>query len=191
MEGVPRFLNRVWSLVVGGPPSATVQVGPREIEALRRHTHQTVRKVSADLESFSFNTAVAALMSYSNELISARNAAMVKEKAWEEAIRALVLMIAPMVPHLAEELWERTGGAYSVHQQAWPEWDEELARPATIEMPVQVNGKVRARFEVEVDASQEEVERLALAQPNVQTHLQGKDPRKVIVVPNRLVNIVA
>ena len=191
MEGIPRFLNRVWGLVVADPPPTGGQAGPKETEALRRHTHQTIRKVSGDLESFSFNTAVAALMSFSNELISARNAAMVKEEAWDEAIRALVLMIAPMVPHLAEELWERIGGGYSVHEQAWPEWDEELARPAVVEMPVQVNGKVRARLEVEVDAPQEEVERLALEQQNVQTHLQGKEPRKVIVVPNRLVNIVA
>ena len=95
-----------------------------------------------------------------------------------------------MTPHLAEELWERIGGEFSVHEQAWPEWDEALARPATIEMPVQVNGKVRARFEVEVDAPREDIERLALAQENVQTHLEGKSPRKVIVVPNRLVNLV-
>ena len=191
MEGIPRFLNRVWGLVVDDPPEGGGKAGPKETEALERHTHKTVRKVSEDLESFSFNTAVAALMSFSNELISARSAEMAKTEVWSEAIRSLVLLLAPMVPHLSEELWERIGGDYSVHAQAWPEWDEELARPATIEMPVQVNGKVRARFQVEVDAPQEEVERLALEQPNVQTHLQGKDPRKVIVVPNRLVNVVA
>jgi leucyl-tRNA synthetase len=191
MEGIPRFLNRVWGLVTEGPGGeARGGAGPDEIEAIRRHTHQTVRKVSEDLESFSFNTAVAALMSFSNALTSAKSAALVKEQAWDEAIRALVLLLAPMVPHLAEELWERLGGDYSVHQQAWPAWDEELARPATIEMPVQVNGRVRARFQVEVDAPQDEIERLALEQANVQTHLGGKAPRKVIVVPNRLVNVV-
>ena len=110
--------------------------------------------------------------------------------AWKEAIQTLVLLLAPITPHLSEELWSRIGGEYSVHQQNWPEWDEDLARPATIEMPVQINGKVRARMEVEVDAGQEEIESLALEQPNVQAHVQDQMPKKIIVIPNRLVNIV-
>ena len=190
LEGIPRFLNRVWSLVVekqdGGQESASEQDG----EDLIRLTHQTVHKVSEDLETFGFNTAVAALMSFTNGLIALKETPVVGTEAWEKAIRALILMMAPITPHLAEELWEKNGGGYSVHQQTWPEWDEALARPATIEMPVQVNGKVRARFEVAAGAGQEEIEKLALEQPNVQAHLDGKDPRKIIVVPNRLVNIV-
>ena len=190
MEGTPRFLNRVWSLVVGHPPEVEGQATEANIDALKRLMHQTVKKVSKDLEAFAFNTAVAALMTFTNGLGRAKATPAVKTEAWTEAIRTLVLLLAPMTPHLAEELWERIGGEFSVHLQAWPEWDEALARPATIEMPVQVNGKVRARFEVEIDAPQENIERLALAQENVQAHLEGKSPRKVIVVPNRLVNVV-
>ena len=188
LEGVPRFLNRVWSMVTengeqGGMPD-------EGLENLRRHTHQTIRKVSEDIDGFNFNTAVAALMAFSNTLQKARSEGAAGTAAWGEAIRSLILLLAPMAPHLSEELWERAGNSESVHVQDWPEWDEDLARPSTIEMPVQVNGKVRAKFDVEADASKDEVEALALEQPNVQAHLEGKTPKKVIVVPNRLVNIV-
>jgi leucyl-tRNA synthetase len=187
LEGIPRFLNRAWSLVVEDEPE-----GPRtgDEAALRRLTHQTIRKVTEDLSSFSFNTAVASLMSFVNGLSRAREGAC-GSTAWREGVRTLVLLMAPLAPHLSEELWERLGGAGSVHVQAWPAWDTDLARPDTIEMPVQINGKVRAKFDVAVDASREEVERLALEQENVQRHMEGKRPRKIIVVPNRLVNIVA
>ncbi len=191
MEGVPRFLNRVWSLIVE-PASATGEPpGIGETTELKRMTHQAIKKVSADLESFDFNTAIAALMTFVNRLGKAKTEAIAESDAWKDAIRSLCLLIAPFTPHLSEELWERIGANYSVHEQAWPECDEELARPATIQMPVQVNGKVRARFQVEVDAEGDDVRRLALEQPNVRSHLAGKVPRKVIVVPNRLVNIVA
>jgi leucyl-tRNA synthetase len=190
MEGIPRFLNRVWALVVEPLDNPSGQPTPDEVKALRRLTHQTVRKVSEDIDTFSFNTAVAALMSYSNGLLKARSSAVVSDPAWEEAVRTIILLMAPITPHLSEELWERVGGTYSVHTQPWPDWDEELARPDMIEMPVQINGKLRARFEVEMDGTLEEVERLALEQENVQKYLEGKAPRKVIVVPNRLVNIV-
>ena len=191
VEGVPRFLNRVWALVVEPASSPGKPPGKAETTELRRMTHQAIKKVSADLESFDFNTAVAALMTFVNRLGKARSAAVAESDAWKDAIRSLCLLLAPFAPHLSEELWERIGERYSVHEQAWPEWDEELARPATIQMPVQVNGKVRARFQVEVDAEDDDVTTLALEQPNVRNHLAGKVPRKVIVVPNRLVNIVA
>ena len=190
MEGMPRFVNRVWSLVAGPPPKVQGHAQASEVAALERLMHQTVRKVSEDIESFNFNTAIAALMSFTNGLVRAKSTAVVNSDVWPGAIRTLILLMAPITPHLSEELWERVGGGFSVHQQAWPGWDEDLARPATIEMPVQVNGKIRARFEVQVDAPQETVTRLALEQQNVRAHMDGKAPRKVIVIPNRLVNIV-
>ena len=190
MEGVPRFLNRVWSLVREPAASAGKPPGTGETTELRRITHQAIRKVSEDLESFNFNTAVAALMTCVNRLGKLKTAAVVETDAWKDAIRSLCLLLAPFAPHISEELWECIGGSYSVHEQAWPEWDEDFARPATIQMPVQVNGKVRARFQVDVDAEGNDVTRLALEQPNVRSHLAGKAPKKVIVVPNRLVNIV-
>ena len=190
LEGIPRFLNRVWRLVVENGAPTTGDATQESQDDLRRLTHQTIRKVSEDFETFGFNTALAALMTFSNGLSVAQNTPVVHADAWKEAIQTLVLLLAPITPHLSEELWSRIGGEYSVHQQIWPEWDETLARPVTIEMPVQVNGKVRARMEVEVDAGQEEIESLALEQPNVQTHVQDQNPKKIIVIPNRLVNIV-
>ncbi len=190
VEGIPRFLNRVWRIVVENGIPAKGDSTKEAQDDLRRLTHQTIRKVSEDFETFGFNTALAALMTFSNGLLAAQNTPVVHTDAWEEAIQALILLLAPITPHLSEELWSRIGGEYSVHKQNWPEWDEDLARPATIEMPVQVNGKVRARMEVEVDAGQEEIESLALEQPNVQAHVQDNNPKKIIVIPNRLVNIV-
>ncbi len=158
LEGIPRFLNRVWRIVVENVTPTKGDATQEAEDNLRRLTHQTIRKVSEDFETFGFNTALAALMTFSNRLLAAKNTPVVHTCAWKEAIETLVLLLAPVTPHLSEELWSRIGGGYSVHQRDWPEWDETLARPATIEMPVQVNGKVRARIEVEVDAGQEEIE---------------------------------
>ena len=190
LEGIPRFLNRVWRLVVEDVAQRQGDPTQESQDNLRRLTHQTIRKVSEDFETFGFNTALAALMTFSNGLSAVQNTPVVHTEAWKEAVETLVLLLAPITPHLSEELWSHIGGEYSVHQQNWPEWDENLARPATIEMPVQVNGKVRARMEVEVDAGQEEIESIALEQPNVQVHVQDQTPKKIIVIPNRLVNIV-
>ncbi len=190
LEGIPRFLNRVWHLVVEDRTPAKGDPAQDAQDHLRRLTHQTIRKVSEDLETFGFNTAFAALMTFSNGLSAIKNTPVVRTDAWREAIETLVLLLAPMTPHLSEELWWRLGGEYSVHERDWPEWDETLARPATIEMPVQVNGKIRARMDVEMDVDREAIERLAMEQPNVQAHIRGHQPKKIIVVPNRLINIV-
>ncbi len=188
MEGAPRFLNRTWSLLVDSPETDETCVGSED--ELRQLTHQTIRKVTEDIDTFNFNTAVAALMTFTNGLQKAKSEGLHGTPSWEEAGRAMILLLAPITPFFAEELWERAGGEYSVHDQPWPEWDADLAKPSTIEMPVQVNGRVRAKFDVSPDAPKEEVERLALDQENVQKHLEGRTPRKVIVVPNRLVNVV-
>ena len=190
IEGMPRFLNRVWRIVVEDVSPAKGNPSQKAEEDLRRLTHQTIRKVSEDIETFGFNTALAALMTFSNGLSAAKNTPVVHTDAWREAIESLVLLLAPITPHLSEELWSRIGGGYSVHEQAWPQWDEATTRPATIEMPIQVNGKVRARIDVEVNATREYIEHLALDQPNVRAHTGGNAPRKIIVVPNRLINIV-
>jgi leucyl-tRNA synthetase len=125
-------------------------------------------------------------------LIAARTAApaLVDDPAWDEAIRALVLLMAPGFPHIAEELWERIGQTYSVHQQAWPTWDEELAKEDVVEIAVQVNGKVRDKIEVPTEIEADAAKAQALAAEGVQRYLVGKTPVKVIYVPGRLVNIV-
>jgi leucyl-tRNA synthetase len=143
------------------------------------------------MQTFSFNTMIAALMEYSNYLIKARETSVVNTPAWEEAIDTLLLLMAPTFPHIGEEMWMRRGRPYSIHQQAWPTWDEALAAEETITIVVQVNGKVRDRFDAPSDIGEDEAKVRALATEGAQKHLAGKPPAKVIYVPGRLVNIVA
>jgi leucyl-tRNA synthetase len=124
-------------------------------------------------------------------LYQARDAGPVDRDAWTEATRCLLLMMAPIAPHISEELWERTGGAYSIHLQAWPEADAELAREDEVTLVVQVNGKVRDRIQVPVEITEERAKELALGSEQVRRHLEGKQPRRVIYVPGKLVNVVA
>ena len=143
------------------------------------------------MEAFSFNTAIAAMMELRNSLLDAQKAKNVSVEAWTEAVDSVVLLLAPITPHISEELWQLRGGDYSVHTQSWPIWDEEVAKEDVVIVPVQVNGKVRDRLEVPADTSEDELKALALASENVQLHLEGVEPRKVIVVKGgRLVNIV-
>jgi leucyl-tRNA synthetase len=158
--------------------------------ALRRKTHQVIRKVSEDLESFSFNTAVAAIMEQRNALQAAQREQNVSRSVWDEAVQNLLLVLAPMAPHITEELWSRHGKPYSIHQQAWPTWDPEIAKEETITLIVQINGRVRDRLSVPAVTPDEELQKAALASDKVKRHLDGKEPRKVIVVKGKLVNIV-
>jgi leucyl-tRNA synthetase len=220
IEGVHRFLGRVWQLAQpdeadAGPISADVPGMPppqslageipgsggasgdavigtvRELDsALRRETHIAIRDVTEDIGAFHFNTAIAKLMELSNAVGKARDAGMGRSAAHEEAVRTLLLLLAPLAPHVTEELWARRGGDYSIHRQPWPSFDAELAQGDSVELPVQVNGKLRDRLVVTRDTPPEEIERLALGSERVQAHLRGRAPRKVIQVPGRLVNVV-
>ena len=192
IEGIHRFINRVWSVAV--EPSAVApgaEATEQEIAELRRITHQTIRDVTRDVEAFKFNTAQASLMKFNNYLMKAQGTPVAATDAWDEAIRSLILMIAPIMPHVAEELWERVGGSYSVHDQRWPAWDETLAADEVITLIVQINGKVRARIDVPAEIAEDEARELALAHENVQRYLDGLAIRKLVYVPGRLVNIVA
>ncbi|MFW6042643.1 MAG: leucine--tRNA ligase [Chloroflexota bacterium] len=188
IKGPQRFLYDVWDLGTAGYDPDTVD--EEATRALRRRTHQTIRKVGEDLESFSFNTAVAALMELRNAIADAQKGGDASREAWDEAVDSLLLLLAPFAPHITEELWQKRGHEYSIHQQPWPDWDEEIVREETITLIVQVNGKVRAKVDVPAGISNDEAERIALQEENVQRWLDGKSPRKVIVVPGRLVNIV-
>lgn len=192
IEGVHRFLHRVWSVVVepGNEAMRSAQPTPAQVRELRRITHKTIRKVTQDMEGFQFNTMLAALMEFNNYLVKAKDTEVYGSEAWDEAIRTLILLLAPSTPHLAEELWERIGGPYSVHQQSWPAWSEELAADEMVTLVVQVNGKVRDKITVPADIPEEEAKRLALESPNARRHYEGKEIVQVIYVPRRLVNIV-
>jgi leucyl-tRNA synthetase len=187
--GVQRFLERVWELVTVAP-TATGTATDAQIRELWRKQHQTIRKVSQDMDRFAFNTMIAALMEYSNYLGPAKTTSVVTHPAWDTAVRTLVLLMAPAFPYLAEELWEHMGGDYSVHQQAWPIWDDELAAEELLTIVVQVNGKLRDRFLAPADLDETEARARALACEGVQRHMNGKQPLKVVYVPGRLVNIV-
>ncbi len=189
ITGIWNWLRRVWKVALE-PPQFT-STDANAARELRGVTHRTLRKVSDDLEQFRFNTMIAAMMEMTNFLVKSREAGPVDRTAWDEAVSALALMMAPAAPHLAEELWERLGGAYSVHQQPWPQWDAELAREEEVTLVLQVNGKVRDRLAVGADIGEERAKELALASERVQAHLDGRQILKVIYVPGKLVNIVA
>jgi leucyl-tRNA synthetase len=191
IEGVRRFLDRLWTVAVE-PPARLAQGEPSETEvrALRRMTHQTIRRVTNDIEHFKFNTMIAALMEFNNYLMKARETAVYGTPAWDEAIDSLLLMLAPSAPHISEELWQRRHPGPSVHVQSWPRWDEELARAETITLIVQVNGKVRDRIEVPADITEEQAKELALTSPGARRHLDGRQVIKIVYAPGRLVNIV-
>jgi leucyl-tRNA synthetase len=146
--------------------------------------------VTEDIEDFGFNTAIAALMSLRNAMKAAKETPLVHTAAWDEAVRALLLLMAPFTPHITEELWHRLGHKTSIHLESWPTWDKEVAAEETITLVVQVNGRVRDRIEVPADIEDAEAERLARESDTVQRHVGEKRIVKAIVVPGRLVNLV-
>ena len=188
IEGTWRWMRRLWSLMV--EPSAAGKPSAETVRRLRRKVHQTLAQVSRDFEDFQFNTIVAALMELLNEMIQAQAQGAVASEAWDEACDIYLRMVAPIAPHLAEELWARRGKPFSVHLQEWPEVDVEAMRKDEITLVVQVNGKVRDRLNVPPDIDEEEARELALACEGARRFTEGKTVRKVIFVPGRLVNIV-
>jgi len=185
IEGVHRFLGRVW----GVAQAAGGQAGG-DGRALRRAAHRAIKEVGEDYAEFHFNTALSKMMELTNALGSARDDGLAETDAYAEAVESLLLLLAPMAPHISEELWSRRGKPYSIHQQAWPAFDPALVTADVIELPVQVDGKLRDRLSVAPDTAPDEIERLALASERVQAYLKGRTPRKVVQIPGRLVNIV-
>jgi len=184
VEGVTRFLDRVWRLVVeeDGSLSRALDPGP-PAEAPQRLLHQTIRKVTEDIEGLHFNTAISQLMVYVNELTPL-------ERRCRALIEPLVLLLAPFAPHLAEELWQRLGHGESLAYEPWPGWDPVRVLAETVTVAVQINGRLRATLELPRDSAQAEAERAALADERVIRHLNGAEIRKVIFVPNKLLSLV-
>ncbi len=193
ISGISRWLNRIWNLVTGGYEQKTPEQVPdteQAQRALSRVTHQTIRKVTEDLEKLRFNTMIAALMEFSNYLTKVRDIGAVAVSDWNESIRTLMLLLAPTAPHLAEELWQQTGHDYSIHNQQWPVWDAELASDEEITLVVQVNGKLRDRIIVPASTTEVEAIQIAAESTRVKPYLEGKEALKKIYVPGTLVNIV-
>ncbi len=196
VQGSFRFLKRFWNAVTehsaGGPVSALDSVALDDAHKdLRRKTHQTIAKISDDIgRRNSFNTAVAAAMELLNAVNKLDDTSDAARAVVHESLEAVVLMLSPIVPHICHALWQELGHETPLIDQPWPEVDESALEAETIEMVVQVNGKLRARLQMPVDADQAAIEQLALQDGNVQRFVDGKALRKVIVVPGRLVNIV-
>jgi len=193
ISGISRWLNRLWNLLTEGYGEG-VKVSPEEKQKagrdLSRLTHQTIRKVTQDLEKLRLNTMIAALMEFTNYLAKAKEEGAVDLSHWKEASDTLLLLLAPACPHIAEELWQQTGHSYSIHNQSWPRWDEELAKDEEITLVVQVNGKLRDRITVPASITEAEARDTALNRQRVKSYIEGKKIIKTIYVPRRLINFV-
>ncbi|GAB4359791.1 MAG: leucine--tRNA ligase [Gammaproteobacteria bacterium] len=197
VEGAFRFLKRFWKLaashVAKGPAPALEKSSLDEAQrALRNQVHTTIAKVSDDIgRRFTFNTAIAAVMELVNALYKWSDDSPQGRAVMQEALEAIVLLLSPIIPHATHAIWQALGHGDAVVDQPWPEVDEEALTVDTIELVVQVNGKLRGKISVAADADQQSIESAAQNESNVQRFLEGKTVRKVIVVPGRLVNIVA
>ena len=189
--GISRWLNRVWNLVTTDYiPTCRDVVNPEEEKEFLHITHKTIKKVTADLEKFHFNTMLASLMEFTNYLSKAKESGTVSDYLWREAINYFLFLFAPTAPHLTEELWTRSGRPYSIHNQAWPEYDDELAQEEAITLVIQVNGKLRDKMLVPASISGAEAKELALGRERVKAYIDGKKLTRIIYVPRRVVNIV-
>jgi leucyl-tRNA synthetase len=199
--GVQRFLNRVWTVTLdphgrdaGDPPGPEMDVAAAGRE-LRIAAHRTLQGVTADYETFRFNTMVAKLMELTNVLMHHRGTAAAGTPGWDETVRLLLLMLAPAAPHITEELWSRRLAAASepwrsIHAERWPTWDPALVAERTVELPIQINGKLRDRVEVPAGLPEDEIERIVLGREKVQAALSGRAPDKIVHAGGRLVNLV-
>jgi leucyl-tRNA synthetase len=193
ISGSYRWLNRVWNLALDDY-TADIKLSKSDLSNnerdLTRTTHQTIKKATEDMENLQFNTMIAALMEYTNYLNKIKDGGTVSADAWKEAIKTLLLLLAPSAPHITEELWSRTGRPFSVHNQPWPEFSLELAKEEEITLVVQVNGKVRERLTVPASITEDEAKKLVLANERVKSFTQGKEPANIVYVPGRLINLV-
>ncbi|HOV87082.1 MAG TPA: leucine--tRNA ligase [Syntrophobacteraceae bacterium] len=201
VDGASRFLSRVWRMVYDNLASlkGAGRLGSEEklsggLEDLRRKTHQTIKKVTEDIrDRFHFNTAIAAVMELVNLLYQVLDNKEEKRAYWSvvrEAADSVILMLSPFVPHIAEELWQALGNSGSILHAPWPRWNEKALASAEVLIVIQINGKLRSRITVPADFSEEAIKQAALADPKTLEYLGSKTPKKVVLVPKKLVNIV-
>jgi len=190
LSGTYRWLRRAWEVILRSPVKVPENEDTRKSDReLRRWTHKTIRKISSDIEGFRFNTVISSLMEFTNTLYDTQRQP-VSPVIFQEATNALLLMLAPVAPFMAEELWALKGNSYSIHQQHWPAWEESLAVDDVITLVLQVNGKLRGRLIMPADLTEAQARQEALNSEAVQRHLAGKPAKKLIYVPGKLVNVV-
>ncbi|MFH1662967.1 MAG: leucine--tRNA ligase, partial [Chloroflexota bacterium] len=186
ISGISRWFNRLWKLVL-----EDYRIKDKEDNReLKRITHQTIKKITRDFEKIRFNTMISTLMEFTNYLTKVKEDGSVSGEDWRQSIETLLILLAPTVPHLTEELWQRIGNDYSIHNQRWPEWNEELAREEEITLVVQINGKMRDRLTVPASITEDEARNLALARQKVKAYTENKTIAKLIYIPKRLINLV-
>ena len=185
VEGVHRFLQKAWRLVVDEDTGELTEAikDARPDEQTLRLLHQTIKKVGDDIETFGFNTAISQMMIFVNHLVKQQ----IKPKS---VIEKFVLILSPFAPHIAEELWQKLGHTDNLAYEPWPEYDKELIKEKEIELAVQVNGKIKDRIIVAADADEKQIETKALASERVEKALSGKEPKKIIVAKPRIVSII-
>ena len=191
INGAARWLNRVWDTVRRDRdvlPDDGDEAANRELD---RALHKAIRRVTDDVERFKYNTAISALMEYTNQLSVSYSSKLVSAEKWKNSLNQLLILMSPITPHMSEELWEQLGNDFSIHLQAWPKFDEALAEEDHITLVIQVNGKLRDRILAPVGVIESDATALALESEKVKAHIAGKQMRKIIFVPGRLVNIVA
>lgn len=192
--GVRRFLDKFWRL--GQGLQATIQAGQDtekdivEDKMFARRMQQVIQQVTADMEKFRFNTAVSTLMAYLNDLIAWQDTT-IPAAQWQQAVTRFTVLLAPICPFITEEMWQTVlGHTDSVHRQPWPVYDEAVAADEVVTVVVQINGKVRERLIMPVDTPAEALQETAISQPNIQRHVNGRTIQQVVIVPNRLINLV-
>ncbi len=187
IHGARRFLNRVWKLYT---ETYSMTRSSKHIDTdLERATHRVIRDCTQRIESQRFNTLISAQMEFVNLLYERYNTDTWNTSTFHQALEILLLLLAPVAPFIAEELWEQTGHPVSIHQQSWPDWDADLVVEPVIQIPVQVNGKKRSLIEVDASADQSEVEAAALASPEIKRYITGHNIQEVVYVPGRILNI--
>ncbi|HOO57527.1 MAG TPA: leucine--tRNA ligase [bacterium] len=184
IEGIFRFLKRAWRWVL----EAGEKMGGTDDEDILRQRHVLIKNCTERLETFKFNTIISGLMEFINYVSEEKNS---QKPVSKETVETFLILISPLAPHFAEELWQEIGNKETVFKQKWPGFDEELTKEDTLTIVVQIKGKVRAKFEAPVGASKEELEKTAMSIDKIKQQLEGKDIKKIIVVPDKLVNIVA
>lgn len=192
-QGVPathRFLSRMWTLVQEYLAAPKQDASPEQAKVVRRATHAMIKKITEDIETNSYNTAIATAMGTLNTLYKQKAETLGKNDVWQEALEAMVACVAPFAPHMADELWEQLGHNSSVHVDTWPKYDEHYLVSETMTIVVQVNGKVRAQLDVPTDASEDQIVAQAKAEQKVTAYLEGKDIKKTVYVPKKLVSFV-
>jgi leucyl-tRNA synthetase len=190
LAGTHRWLRRVWDLLLSPAERPPADEKTEQADrSLRRWTHKTIKKASRDIEGFRFNTMISSLMEFTNALCDSQRQS-VSDTAFQEASDVLLLLLAPVAPFMAEEIWSLLKRPYSIHQQKWPLCDETLAADEMITLVLQVDGKVRGRIPMPVGVNKAQAEAAALENEAVQRYLDGKPPRKIVYVPGKLVNVV-